>query len=108
MYPKPIERFRIRLKETKIGKYYLDEILPTLALFIVISSFMFQIFKLLKTRSAKDYSLFFILLQLIGTPEGGGALVTGILTKNIQLAIMGAFGFLYNVIALFINQFSKK
>ena len=105
---KPIEELRIKLKETKIGKFHLDEILPTLALIIVIPSFVFQILKLLKTQSAKDYSLYFILLQLIGTPEGGGALITGIFAKNIQLGVMGGFGLLYYCIALYFYLFSKK
>tara|TARA_B100000242_G_C42764718_1_gene356262 strand:+ start:259 stop:396 length:138 start_codon:yes stop_codon:yes gene_type:complete len=45
---------------------------------------------------------------LIGTPEGGGALITGIFPKNIQLGVMGGFGLLYYCIALYFYLFSKK
>ena len=96
-----IETFRLYLKNLKIWGYKFEELIVHLALFIVIPSFSFQIYKLIRTGSAKDYSLYFILLQMLGTPEGGGAFITGIMTHNINLAITGGYGLFYYCIALF-------
>ena len=107
-----IEKFRIQLKEAKIFNYSLDKFLSYLALIIIVISITNQIYKLFKTGSAKNYSLYFILLQLIGSPEGGGAAITGYMINNKQLTIMGTYGFLYYCIALYFylnpKQISKN
>ena len=67
-----------------------------------------QIYKIITTKSVKDYSLYFILLQLIGTPEGGGAGITGYMTGNKELLIMGILGFIYYAIALYFKLTNDK
>ena len=54
-----IEKFRIQLKEAKIFNYSLDKFLSYLALIIIVISITNQIYKLFKTGSAKNYSLYF-------------------------------------------------
>ena len=82
--------------------------LKILATAIFVISMLIQINKIIKTKSVKDYSLYFILLQLIGTPEGGGAGITGLVTNNKELLIMGILGFIYYFIALYFKLFSNN
>ena len=96
-----LEKLRQDLQSYKIFGYKLDIFLSYLALIIILFSVSNQIYKLFVTGSAKNYSLYFILLQLIATPEGGGAAITGYYHNNMQLLIMGAYGFIYYCIALY-------
>ena len=103
-----LEHIRKTLKSTKIWNIKLEVLLNYLALFIIIISVSTQIFKLIKTGSAKNYSLYFILLQLIATPEGGGAAITGYVHNNHNLFIMGLLGFIYYSIALYYYLFPRN
>tara|TARA_B100000902_G_C27317729_1_gene922403 strand:- start:3 stop:332 length:330 start_codon:yes stop_codon:yes gene_type:complete len=103
-----LDKIRYSLKNYKIYNINLIDILKFLATTVFVISALIQINKIIKTKSVKDYSLYFILLQLIGTPEGGGAGITGLVLGNKQLLIMGFLGFVYYFIALYFKLFGKN
>jgi len=107
-----LETLRTKLKHFTVFNINLIDVLKLLATIVFVIVVTFQIYKILTTKSVKDYSLYFILLQLIGTPEGGGAGITGYMTGNKELLIMGILGFIYYAIALYFklttNRNSKK
>jgi hypothetical protein len=103
-----LEKTRNKLKNTTIKGYPLDSILGTIANLLVIPVFTIQIFKVISRGRAADYSLYFILLQLLGTPEGGGAAITGIVRKKRTLIIIGTYGFIYYCIVLYYYLYPRK
>ena len=103
-----LETIRITLRDFKLFNINLIDVLKLLATLVFIIAVIFQIYKILTTKSVKDYSLYFILLQLIGTPEGGGAGITGYMTGNKELLIMGILGFIYYAIALYFKLTNDK
>jgi hypothetical protein len=105
-----MDTFRTKLKNYKIKGYPLDMVLGTIANILVIPVFTTQLYKVITRGKATDYSILFILLQLLGTPEGGGAAITGIVKKNYNIFIIGMYGFIYYCIVLyyFLNPQSKE
>lgn len=102
-----LDKIRKKLKNMKIFNYNLIFVLKTIATIIFVISMIIQMHKLISTKNAKDYSIYFILLQIIGIPEGGGGGIVGLIKNNIHLIIMGFFGFIYYCTALFIKLFYK-
>jgi hypothetical protein len=107
-----IKKLQKKLKEKKIKididkEYSLSTVLGSIANILVIPIFTIQIINIIKRGKASDYSLYFILLQLIGTPEGGGALITGLIKSQYTIAIIGGYGFIYYLIVLFYYLFPR-
>ena len=96
-----IDELREKLKKIKIYGYPLSKLLGIIADILVIPIFTVQMFNIYKRGKASDYSLYFILLQLMGTPEGGGAAITGIVKNNTPLTIIGTYGFFYYCLVLY-------
>ena len=96
-----LEELRKRLKEIEINRYSLDKVLGFIADVLVIPIFTVQMVNIYLRGKSSDYSLYFILLQLLGTPEGGGAFITGLVKNNIPLAIIGGYGFIYYLLVLY-------
>lgn len=103
-----LKELQKKLKETKIKNIPLDTVLGTIANILVIPVFTIQIITIIKRGKATDYSLYFILLQLIGTPEGGGAAITGFLKKQYSIAFIGTYGLIYHLIALYYYLYPKN
>jgi len=103
-----IEEYRAKLKGIKILNLNLHDFLGIVAMIIMIISFTIQIRKLISTKDASDYSLWFILLQLVGSPEGGGGMIGGALISNYKLMVSGAYGFIYYCVALYYFLNKKK
>tara|TARA_Y100000816_G_C26087146_1_gene573857 strand:- start:543 stop:857 length:315 start_codon:yes stop_codon:yes gene_type:complete len=102
-----INTIRKNIKKKNIYGLSVVTILRYIASGIFIIAVLFQIKHLLKIKKANDYSLYFIILQIIGTPEGGGAAITGYMTKNYSLLVSGLFGFIYYIIALYFKLYPK-
>ena len=81
-----LSKIRQRLKETKVYSYSLDEFMGILASILIIPLMSIQMIKTYKRGRANDFALMFLLLQILGTPQGGGGLITGIVKKNWQIA----------------------
>lgn len=105
---KTIKNIQIYLKNVKVYNKPLDECLGLIGNILVIPVFTAQIIKVISRGKANDYSIFFILLQLIGSPEGGGALITGLIKKKYTITIIGGYGLIYYLIVLFYYLFPRN
>lgn len=101
------EELREKLKKIKIYGYSLAEFLGIIADILVIPIFTVQMVNIYMRGKSSDYSLYFILLQLLGTPEGGGAAITGIVKDNTPLTIIGTYGFIYYLLVLYYYIFPR-
>jgi hypothetical protein len=99
---------KLKNKKIKIGnEYSLSTVLGTIADILVIPIFTIQLIHIIKRGKSNDYSLYFILLQLIGTPGGGGALITGLITKQYTIAIIGGYALIYYLTVLYYYLFPR-
>jgi hypothetical protein len=102
-----IKDIQHKLKNTTIKGYPIDKIMGAIADILVIPLFTIQLITVIKRGKSTDYSIFFILLQLFGTPEGGGALITGLVRKNWPLIIIGGYGVFYYLTILYYYLFPR-
>ena len=100
-----IKEFRNKLKNVKVMNMSLSDFIGVIATIIVIPVFTIQIINVVRRGRAKDYSLYYVLLQLIGTPEGGGGAISGIIRRDLPLAAMGLYGLFYYCVVLFYYLF---
>jgi hypothetical protein len=103
-----ITHLREYLKQVTIKGYPLYKVLEFIGNLIVIPAFTFQILKIIKLGRVTDFSKYFILLQLIGTPEGGGGLITGIIQNSWEISLFGGYGLLYYLVLTYFYLFPRK
>ena len=102
-----IKELQHKLKNMKIRGQPLDKLCGILGNMLVIPLFTVQLLTVIKRGKSTDYSILFILLQLLGTPEGGGALITGIVRKKLSLTIIGGYGVFYYLTILYYYLFPR-
>jgi hypothetical protein len=103
-----LSKIRQKLKETKVYSYSLDEFMGILASILIIPLMSIQMIKTYKRGRANDFALMFLLLQILGTPQGGGGLITGIVKKNWQIGLIGTYSLFYYLFILYFYLFPRK
>ena len=103
-----ISTIRKKLQNTYIGKYPLYKVLEFIANLFVIPAFTFQMFKIIRVGKVTDFSKYFIFLQLIGAPEGGGGFITGLVKRNWLVSLFGGYGLFYYLVLMYYYFFPRK
>lgn len=84
----------------------IEDIIGFAAGFFIAVSMIPQVVKSYKTKSVEDISFLMLIIIMIGTLLWT---IYGILIKSLPIIVMDGFGFLINLILIFIKlQYGKK